>query len=98
MKAEWTNKDSLTQRETTKAILVIDMPSNCAECPSYAFRHCLAKQRVVLLNDMHKLEKPEWCPLRPIPEKMKTDANDIEEDSYFEGWNDCLDEITREEE
>ena len=65
-----------------KAILVIDMPSNCAECPSYAFRHRLAKQRVALLNDMHK----------PMPKKMRTDADDIEEDSYWQGWNDCIEE------
>lgn len=28
MKAEWTNKDSLTSGETTKAILVVDIPDH----------------------------------------------------------------------
>ena len=33
MKAEWTNKDSLSIESTgKKAVLVIDMPNNCEEC------------------------------------------------------------------
>lgn len=35
MKAEWTNRDNLSIETTglnSKAILVITMPTNCAEC------------------------------------------------------------------
>ena len=37
----------------------------------------------------------EDCPLKPMPEKMRTDADDIEEDSYCQGWNECLEEIEK---
>ena len=30
-----------------------------------------------------------------MPDKMKTDANDIEEDSFCQGWNACLEEIEK---
>ena len=36
--------------------------------------------------------------IKPMPQKMRTDADDIEEDSYWNGWNDCLAEITGETE
>ena len=36
--------------------------------------------------------------LRPLPQKCCTDGDDIEEDSYWDGWNDCLKEITGETE
>lgn len=40
----------------------------------------------------------EMIPLKPLPQKFRTDGNDIEEDSYWQGWNDCIDEITGETE
>lgn len=88
MKAEWTNRDSLsteTTSQNSKAVLVIDMPTHCGECP--------VKCRMRGINHV-----PTWCPLKPIPQKMRTDEDDIEEDSYWNGWNDCLDEITGETE
>jgi len=36
--------------------------------------------------------------LRPLPQIYCTDGDDIEEDSYWQGWNDCIDEITGETE
>ena len=39
----------------------------------------------------------ETLPLRPMPMKMRTDEDDIEEDSYCQGWNECLEEITGEQ-
>lgn len=34
----------------------------------------------------------------PMPVKFCTDGDDIEEDSYWQGWNECLDEIMGETE
>lgn len=53
MKAEWTNKDSLTSNETTgKAILVIDKPKDCFTCELGGSKVCIG-----------------GCPLKPMPEK-----------------------------
>ena len=51
----------------SKAILVIDMPEGCDNCP-LMFRHeeercCIAEGR----NSFSK--KPNWCPLKPVSEK-----------------------------
>ena len=45
---------------------------------------------------------PDWCPLQPLPEKMKVTG--LYNGEYFKaggklpsykiGWNDCIDEIT----
>ena len=49
--------------------------------------------------------KPNWCPLKPLPKKMKLTGKYNQEyfekggkiPSYKVGWNDCIDEITRGE-
>ena len=46
--------------------------------------------------------KPDWCPLKPLPEKMKLTGvynreyfqSNGKMPSYKIGWNDCIDEIT----
>lgn len=97
MKAEWTNNDSLTTSQTTKAILVIDdMPTKCIKCSQFAFECCHAMKREIGYENIVQCKKPSWCPLKPMPHKMRTDADDIEEDSYFQGWNDCIEEIENE--
>ena len=60
-----------------KAILVIDMPSNCAECPlcDYEYNECKGKNITpkVWVSD----ERQPWCPLKPYDEEfMKEVAND----------------------
>ena len=43
--------------------------------------------------------KPDWCPLRALPEKMKVCGKYPQPDriapSYKVGWNACLDEILK---
>ena len=72
MKAEWTNKDSLTSCETTgKSILVIDTPKECDGCPclNQKLWECQADKKRKDLGD----EKPCWCPLKPMPERKPID-------------------------
>ena len=94
----------------SKAILVMDMPENCKKCKfnlNYpnAERYCYIKQIA------HNEEKPDWCPLKEIPEKIKSNEliKEAEKDdcfdgcddeiTYFEGkeagWNACIDEIMK---
>lgn len=93
-----------------KAVLVIDMPNSCSECPCYSLNaqakrfECDAK--LTLKGEIGVVEldkKPTWCPLRPLPPKL--DANDwhrmfsgifSEREAKGYGWNVCLDVITGE--
>ena len=75
-------------------IVVDDIPVICAECEraeiwSYKL-YCLEEDRVI-----HN-SKPDWCPIRPIPErKMCTKSICISTEEYNQrkGWNACIDEI-----
>ena len=108
MKAEWTNNDSLTTSQTTKAILVIDkMPKNCSDCWLHHNEYCdyekvwedichNAEHECHVLSKTNYIKRPSWCPLKPMPTKMRTDGDDIEEDSYWQGWNDCIEEVENE--
>ena len=102
MKAEWTNKDVLTQSETTgqsKSILVIDTPKNCAEC-KLMYLQGVGES---ICNAVDWERRPSWCPLKPLPEKMS-----MRDEAQFylgymngktkylgfnEGYNACLEDI-----
>lgn len=81
-----------------KAILVIDKPESCTRCLLGIYYNkgwfCLATNKDIDVTDRYNI--PECCPLKPMPKKMNTDGDDIEEDSYWQGWNDCIEEITDE--
>lgn len=86
-----------------KAVLVMDMPEQiCQKCTlCYETENgdeymCCATGKFVLDG-----EKPDWCPLRELPEKATdmTDADDLGVDyvrGTMDGWNACLDEILKE--
>lgn len=68
-----------------KAILVIDMPSDCAS-------GCPVKCRIRGIN-----HRPSWCPLKPMPEKLTESKVEWGESrGYQGGWNDCIEEIEDE--
>ena len=85
-----------------KAILVINNPKTCSQCPCYSFNaqakrfECDAKLflkgkiGVVELN-----KKPHWCPLKPMPSEKLIENRWYSEDYSF-GWNDCISEIEGE--
>ena len=73
-----------------KAILVMDMPESCMGCN---FMYCDAEnnsescqaKETARVVDLEKESKPDWCPLRPIPEELelnKIRQEAIEEDCY----------------
>lgn len=41
---------------------------------------------------------PDWCPLKPLPEKKSTTAPvsnyEVQKNLFAAGWNGCIDEIT----
>ena len=80
----------------SKAILVMDMPDSCMGCN---FLYCDAennsescqareKSRIV---DLEKEDKPDWCPLREMPEEREENHIGTYEYNFNEGWNACID-------
>lgn len=85
-----------------KAVLVMDMPETCKDCsckyPSYkddALYDCAITGKEIPINGGNYGEKPDWCPLRELPEYKRTVGKESENDKLLMnmGWNACLDEI-----
>ena len=50
---------------------------------------------VAKIVDLENEDKPDWCPLREMPEKKKTIGTESETERIYMncGWNDCIDAI-----
>ena len=79
-----------------KAILVIDMPDNCRECTLCDEDHITYRDYCRITNNyILAMEKPEWCPLKPAPKKVKVMYGDDSQD-WDKGYNSCVEEIVGE--
>lgn len=91
-----------------KAVLVIgEMPKECRRCQLMVDRFCYGIPMDEVHDNININERPSWCPLRVLPEKIdhlsqlpddikKWSFVSYETFGYEEGWNACLDEITGE--
>ena len=91
-----------------KAILVIDMPSSCTNCPcagnNYDYNECEPKGKRLALEDIYE-KRPSWCPLKPMPSKKEPkrfepfEMNMVEYNKgYRKCYNACIDEILGDKE
>ena len=96
-----------------KAILIIDMPNSCDECPVRSFieygKWCAGHDNLYINSYP---VKPDWCPLKPMPEKIdvpnwddniKAKNKNAEEvgiymynRGHYHGYNICIDKILSE--
>lgn len=78
-----------------KAILIMDMPDYCNDCyamnMSLSGRFCRAAEESLPV----KAERPDWCPLRELPEKKELYLSINNQKGYCDGWNACLDKILK---
>ena len=83
-----------------KAILVIDMPDSCDNCPLfhgfYTDMTCGANHYGI--NYPYPKDfRQDWCPLKPMPKKMKGhDSVYYQWGDYEDGWNHCIDCVSGE--
>ena len=87
-----------------KAILVIEMPSSCEKCRLHSFVGkdcdvvCQAKGTTQSYEDAYN-GKPDWCPLKPMPEKIRKQIGETEwQQGFTDGWNSFIDEILGDKE
>lgn len=82
----------------SKAVLVMDMPKYCIDCPChFAGMHtvkCGVKKKRLPKNDIETY-KPDWCPLKPMPEKANH-PDWCDGGRYDKGYNACIDELLKE--
>ena len=86
-----------------KAVLVVDMPECCADCACSYFERDSKELNLICGatgEDANNVGKPDWCPLRVLPEKKVADKrlaiSPLTEGylkDFEKGWNACLDAI-----
>ena len=87
----------------SKAILVMDMPSRCLSCNCVGYirrnvriNFCRIGGEILREDDYYK-EKPDWCPLKPMPQKKEewiiTGVHGAKTHGFNMGYNACVDEI-----
>lgn len=86
-----------------KAVLIMDdMPECCADCACSYFERGSKKLNLICGatgEDANNVGKPDWCPLRELPEKMpdlEHGYENVEKSIIRTGWNACLDAIAKE--
>lgn len=80
-----------------KAVLVMDMPERCADCPlrsseKTSYVCCYLTLKNISSTDYYD-KKPDWCPLRELPEKKERRIGEHGERMFRAGFNACLNEI-----
>lgn len=88
----------------SKAILVIDMPKACEDCPLSLDTE---KENTNLCRGCEKYSfnpdsrsRPDWCPLTEVFKKKASKLPPMADmpmryTNYEKGWNACIDEILR---
>ena len=74
-----------------------DMPECCADCCCGYFERDSKELNLICGatgEDANNVGKPDWCPLRELPEKKETNYYmNNKGKGIVEGWNACLDAI-----
>ena len=83
----------------------MDMPDNCKECnmsilsrEPHTGQMCFkCVHHPTFLVETKKKTKPDWCPLKPMPEKANH-PDWCDGGRYDKGYNACIDELLKGEE
>lgn len=83
-----------------KALLVMDTPENCEECPFCDFvDYTCGVFGIIEKNFTYEIPEDgvaDWCPLKPMQDK-KNFWSEGYGGKFSEGWNACIDKILGEE-
>ena len=83
-----------------KSVLVMKTPEKCLDCNLCVLDmdgsiSCYYNKREICSNVGENNSRPNWCPLKSLPEEYHEDHYPDEwEGGYADGRNDCLREIT----
>ena len=81
----------------SKAVLVMNMPEECAKCNLYDHEYDVCEPTE---KNVRTFGKPDWCPLRELPKKKPTIGKESDNDILCmnAGYNACIDELLKGEE
>lgn len=91
-----------------KVILVMNDPMFCSNCPlAKSYKHIMTAEEhwfcgvghstkngdVFEKIDINSEARPDWCPLKPLPEKDTRNHAWEWGQGHQRGWNQCIDKI-----
>lgn len=85
-----------------KSVFVIDTPEHgCISCvigkymfdPHITKIYCPIAGRTAFDQTATAEERPEWCPLKLLPEKISMEKTEEYYYGKMHGWNACIDKI-----
>ena len=82
-----------------KAVVVVDIPDYINDISKVELVYGLYFRKHIEgepIDPTDILEYREVYPLKPLPKKNQRDAEEDYDYGYKDGWNDCLNKITRE--
>lgn len=83
----------------SKSVLVMETSDKCLDCNLCVLDmdgslSCYYNKREICSDVEENNNRPDWCPLRPLPEKRDTKITGADWNcGYNDGWNACVDEI-----
>lgn len=81
-----------------KGIIVVDMPETCQWCDCRQIDDCgtYCFSGAYVGNYATQNTKPDWCPIKPLPEKMDYQTrHGLLQEQIMVGWNMCIDAILK---
>ena len=79
-------------------VLLRDTRNGVRTCPGYNTLSLMLRGSEVNY-DYESKSRPDWCPLKLLPEKKSTTAPvsnyEVQKNLFADGWNACLREITK---
>ena len=81
----------------SKAVLVMEMPECCADCKAYDNDNemCMGTDDYYM-ETLAPTDKPDWCPLKPMPERDDREYFSDFARGYKLGWNNAIKAIDPE--
>lgn len=82
-----------------KSVLVIDTPEKCLDCNLCVLDmdgsiSCYYNKREICSNVEENNSRPDWCPLKPLPEEKKEEYWRSKFSlAWIRGWNTCISKI-----
>jgi hypothetical protein len=79
-----------------KGIIVVEIPEQCDVCIAYyqGLRHDICG---ITEEKVDWDEKPDWCPIKPTPEKIQyVTRQAFSKEQFAAGWNACIEEMLGE--
>lgn len=80
----------------TKGYIEVDIPESCKDCQfsdTYDLPICVWCNITRKAHNGDGTDKPDWCPIKEMPDELKGNKLNTELEAFMRGWNEMIDEM-----